>query len=363
MKICFLAPANSIHSHKWISYFAKKGYEVHWISLHPSIDDNFDNISYYELKQSTIKMFRIFKWSQIRKLVKNIKPDLLHVHSAGIYGLLGAIIHWHPLVLTAWGSDILMGGKSPLKSPIVKYVLRNADLITCDANHMIESMVHMGIEEEKINMICFGIDTDKFRPTEKDIELRKSLEIQDGSLAIISLRNFKSCYDVESLIKALPYVIKKAPTSKFIIVGSGPQEEMLKNLATSLKVFQHVKFTGEIPNAALANYLTSMDIYISTSLTDAGIAASTAEAMACELPVIITDTGENRKWINNGENGLIIHVRDPKALSEKIVYLIENVKTREILGKNARQTIVERNNYHKEMSKVEIIYKRLVPEA
>jgi glycosyltransferase involved in cell wall biosynthesis len=61
-----------------------------------------------------------------------------------------------------------------------------------------------------------------------------------------------------------------------------------------LNVDDFVQFLGRIPHEAMPDLLTQADIYVSTSLSDAGISASTAEAMACGLPVIVTDTGENR---------------------------------------------------------------------
>ena len=103
-----------------------------------------------------------------------------------------------------------------------------------------------------------------------------------------------------------------------------------------------------------------MDVYVSTSLSDAGIAASTAEAMACGLPVIVTDVADNKKWIDNGVNGFVVPVKDPKSLAEKIIYLLQNEDIRKKFGKINRKIIEERNNYYKEMEKMEDIYKELV---
>lgn len=65
-----------------------------------------------------------------------------------------------------------------------------------------------------------------------------------------------------------------------------------------------------------------MDVYVSTSLSDAEIPTSTAEAMACGLPVIVTDAADNKKWIDNGVNGFVVPAKDPKSSSEKIMYLV-----------------------------------------
>ncbi|MFH1713989.1 MAG: glycosyltransferase [Candidatus Nealsonbacteria bacterium] len=81
MKICFLAGADSIHSKVWIEYLAGKGYEIHWISLTQNIFSDIKNVKLYVLKKFSGKISDIvFNAYSVRKLVKQINPDILHVH-------------------------------------------------------------------------------------------------------------------------------------------------------------------------------------------------------------------------------------------------------------------------------------------
>jgi glycosyltransferase involved in cell wall biosynthesis len=121
-----------------------------------------------------------------------------------------------------------------------------------------------------------------------------------------------------------------------------------------------VRFVGWISNDELPRYLASSDIYVSTSLSDAGLSASTAEAMACGLPVIVTDSGENRVWIEDGKNGFVVPLANPKILAEKIIYLIKNKDIKARFGEINRKIIEERNNYYKEMAKMERIYEEIL---
>ena len=121
-----------------------------------------------------------------------------------------------------------------------------------------------------------------------------------------------------------------------------------------------VKFTGWLPNDEIPRYLATADIYVSTSLSDGGIAASTAEAMASGVPVIVTDFGDNRKWVKDGINGFIIPSRNPEALASRIVYLLQNESERKQFGQRNRQIIEEKNNWEKEMGKMENCYKELI---
>jgi len=363
MKLCFLASANSIHSYRWIKYFADKGHEIHWISLQKSEFSDLQNTKFYLLKQFPAKFFEIiFNVISVKNLVKKIKPDILHAHYAGVNGVLGALSGFHPFILTAWGSDILIAGKNFFIKPLIKFTLLKADLITCDAEHMKEAIMKLGTKPEKIKIIYFGVDTKKFSPGPKDKELIKKLNIENCPV-VISLRNLEPIYDVETLIKAIPLVLKEVPETKFIIAGKGSEEEKLKKLAEKLKVSKSIRFVGFILNDELPKYLRTVDVYVSTSLSDAGISASTAEAMACGLPVIITKTGENEKWVKNDEGGYLIPIKNPEILAEKIIFLVKNENLRKEFGTVNRAIIEEKNNYYKEMEKMEKLYEEIFKKS
>ncbi len=359
MKLCFIAVANSIHSVKWINYFAEKGHEVHWITLTPKINaeynqkiifHNFNNLSNFTLLKLCFK--------DVKKLIRQIKPDIVHAHYAGMNGLLGALSNFHPFVVTVWGSDVLISGKSIIKRPFVKYILKKADLITTDADHMKEATVKLGINPDKIQLIYFGIDTRKFHPDKKSDDFKLKLGIENRPV-VISLRNFEPIYDLESLLQAVPLVVKQFPQAMFLIAGRGPEEKKLKSLTKKLKINNNVRFIGFVANDELPIYLASADVYVSTSLSDAGIAASTAEAMACGTSIVITDSGENKKWVTNNESGFIIPIKNPEQLAQKIIELLKDEQKRNSLGLAGRKIIVQRNDYYGEMNKMEKFYQEI----
>jgi len=365
MRICYLADASSVHTRKWTGHFVEKRHDVHVISFE---DAKIEGVTVHVLKlpvliRNATFPLKVASIYRIKTLIKKMEPDILHAHYVTNYGLFGALCNFNPFVITAWGSDILIVPESRLISAIKRYIatytLKKADSVTCDAEHMKETMKRLGVPEEKIKLIYFGIDTRRFSPGQKSEKLKVRLGVYN-SPTIITLRNLRPVYDVESLIKSVPLVLKEIPESKFIIAGKGPEEERLKELAKSLGVSDSVKFIGFIPNDELPEYLNSMDVYVSTSLSDAGIAASTAEAMSCGLPVIVTDVADNKEWVEDGITGFVVPTKDPKLLAEKVIYLLQNENVRKKFGKISRKIIEERNNYHKEMGKMEKIYKELV---
>ena len=306
------------------------------------------------------KLFRaFFTLMNIRMLVRKINPDILHAHFISGVAFFGALSGFRPFVVSAWGSDILIGAKrSRLRRFIVKYVLKKADLITCDAEHMREAMRRLGATPKKISIVNFGVDTRKFSPKRRSEKLRKKLGIHN-SPTVISLRNLEPLYDVETFIKSIPMVLKEVPETKFVIAGRGSEEMRLKKLAKSLDVSDSISFVGWIPHDKLPRYLASADVYVSTSLSEGGISVSTLEAMACELAPVVTEVGDNTKWIKNGENGFVVAPSDLDELAEKIIYLLKRETIRKEFGKKNRRIVKERAEYENEMTKMENLYNEL----
>ena len=298
----------------------------------------------------------------IRKIINDIKPDIVHGHIVVPFGLYGYLSGCKPFVLTAWGSDILvMPKKSFLMKYLTKLVLRNADIITCEGDNVKNEMIQLGANSENIKMILFGTDTQKFNPCKKDEDFKANL-FSSKSKVVISIRNLYPIYNVETLIKSIPLVLKIHPDTKFLICGRGTEEDYLKEMANSLNISNSIKFLNWIPNDDLPKYIASSDIYVSTSLSDGGLATSTKEAMACGLPVVITDLEVNTEWIKDGVNGFIVPLKDPKSLAEKIIYLLEHEDIRMKFGEKGRKLVKERFEYDKEMKKVENIYEQLIRE-
>lgn len=402
MRICYLAPADSIHTIRWLNYFAERDNEIHLISLNkPStqLDSRvvFHSIATYGdsnnserqktssisvlkqrifscippyLKQNSfihfftpvlIKLLFVFNNQlKIHRLIREIKPDIIHAHYLTVYGLLGVSAGFHPIYISVWGSDLWVESRGLMKY-VTRWIIRKSDGIHCDGENVYLELFKYDNTQNKINIIHYGTDVEKFKPIINNN--KKNFMCLQNCTAIISIRSLLPIYDIYSLIRAVPYVLEKYPDAHFFIAGKGSEETNLKNLSKSLKIEKNVHFIGNIPNENLPDYFRESDIYVSTSLSDGGLAASTSEAMACELPVIITDFGDNSKWISNGVNGYLIPLKSPEELAKKINYLIENREVRISMGKKAREIIVEKNNYFKEMDKVNTIYVNLIKGA
>jgi glycosyltransferase involved in cell wall biosynthesis len=82
--------------------------------------------------------------------------------------------------------------------------------------------------------------------------------------------------------------------------------------------------------------------------------------MACGIPVVITDFGDNYKWVKNDVNGFLVPLKNPDALAEKIIYLLKNPEVCRVFGEKNRMIIEEKNNFDEEMEKIEDLYIDLI---
>ena len=358
MRICFLADAASIHSQKWISYFAARGEDVHWFSLTP-FSGPTPGATCYDIRPGGLGITGpVLSSPGVRHRLKTLQPDLTHVHSVGSYGLLALLAAPNPLVATVWGSDVLLAHRSPLKRFAVGKVLKKADLVTCDAKHIVADIERLGAHPSRIQLVNFGVDVDRFSPDLADQRLREKLGLGPGPL-VISLRNLEPVYDLGTVITAASQVRLGFPDAEFLVVGRGSDERRLLEQARSAGLDAAVHFLGAIPNEELPDYLRLADVYVSTALSDAGIAASTAEAMACGLPVVVTGFGDNASWVQQGKGGFLVPLRDPAALAERVTWLLRNREAAGQFGTFNRTVIVERNNYHVEMARMHDLYRGL----
>lgn len=369
LRLCYIGSLSNVHTRRWAGFFAQQGHEVHIIATMPRQDSEPSDIKVYSLAthRTGNHLLDLFlaalslssRVAELRRLFRVIAPDIVHVHYVNEAALFSVVAGLRPLVLTAWGSDIVISPeKSWIRRQAVKYTLKRADLITCDADHVKRRIVHFGVNPEKVKVIFFGTDVARFQPGQRDRALRKRWAPAGGPV-VISIRSLEPIYDLESFVRAIPPVRARFPEATFLIGGSGSLAGALRELAVKLGVEQNVRFLGVLSQEELPTYLASSDVYVSTALSDGGIAASTAEAMASGLPVVITDVGDNRQWVEDAVNGFLVPLRDPQTLAERVMRLLEARDLRACMGSAGRQVIVNRNNWHKEMLRMEELYQAL----
>ena len=197
---------------------------------------------------------------------------------------------------------------------LLKKSLNKASIITGDSKEIINKINEMIGESNKISRINFGVETDYFKPIKVKCE-----NSEKQILKIISLRNLEPVYDIICLIKALRKLRLLGHKFTCDIYGYGSQELQILNLIEKYSLNNFVKLKGRYDASLLPNILSKYDVYVSTSKADSGIAASTAEAMSCGIPVVISDSAENSYWIDDKKNGFLYKTSNIDELAKALI--------------------------------------------
>lgn len=355
IKICFLADGQSIHTKRWCAYFVGGGYDVHLITFRnveiPGVSVHFIDCGPIQVTGNN-KRF-LLKIPALRKLIRQINPDIVHAHYATSYGLAGALCGKRPLVVTALGSDVLISPfQSRLYKMLLRYVFRKADHITAMSDPMREIMLGLGAGAEKTSTVIFGIDPQIFNT--------KGRPNEEGPFTLISTRNFEPVYNIDVLIKAIGLIHTRIPDLKMHLIGAGSMEQQLRALIAELGLSGVIDFHGRMTQPEIADLLRHSQLFISVSSSD-GNNISLNEAMACGCFSVVSDIPANHQWVRDGVNGYFAKAIGEHEIAEAILKAFEDYASKKAESLAFNETMIrEKGLWSENMKKVEYLYHKLL---
>jgi glycosyltransferase involved in cell wall biosynthesis len=364
LKILLLSDIYSEHTEKWALGLASNGVEVGLFSFnkssYPWFQNNTNITLLYEPKfkldtESTSSKLSYLKFVKpLKKAIAQFKPDVVHAHYATSYGLIGALSGFHPYVISAWGTDVMkFPQKNFINKTILKYNLRKADAI-CATSNTIKNYLKP-VTDKNINVIPFGVDINEFR--KKDV-----VSLFDKNTFVIGcIKALETIYNIDVLIKAFSVLKNKYSDKslKLLIIGVGSQENNLKQLVSDLNISQDVIFTGRIPFSEVSNYFNMLDVLVNISDYES-FGVSVIEAMACEKPVVATNTGGLKEIIENSNFGSLVEVENLEQTIHEIEKYILDESLKHKVGIEARAKVVQKYNWNTNVKQMIDVYNRLL---
>ena len=319
MRFAFVTPGNSIHERRIAAKAIERGHEVCLISTRharPSFDVPGVRFCHYH---PGIRRFKTIPMVfHLKRMLRELAPDLVLSSLPGCDGFLVALTGFHPHATLPWGTDIL---HLPFTSWLVRQrtllTLRKADAVLCISTAIQDSAHELSPRSvTKTQFITFfAVDHRLFSP--EDSPLRRELGWSNNRVLIMTRSSYPAVYGVEYFVEALPAIVDAEPQIRIIFVGSGSLDCELRRRVEELGMEDRVRWAGRVDQETLAAYLNAADIYVSASFTD-GSSVSLLEAMACALPVVVSDIPANRDWVAHGRNGLLVDVGDYAAIQSAI---------------------------------------------
>lgn len=300
----------------------------------------------HEVKNLREKILAIIAAKYFVEKAKNLKLDILHAHFNGISVQVAMLMSKKldiPFTFTAHAFDIFINPNIK----VLKKRMKNASAVITPSYYNRDYLYNLtGIDKEKIHVIRACTNIDKFETIKKN----KDVTILSGG-RLVEKKGIK--YGILS-VKEL---IKDFPNIQYNVIGSGPLENELKNLISSLNLENNVKFFGSLDSNSVRNELSRATIFILPCVRakngDLDVCPlALQEAMLAKIPVISTNMGSVPELIENGKEGFLVKSRNVKQLVDSIKTLLENKKLRIKMGENGRKKIEKEFNIHKEIEKL-----------
>ncbi|MFZ2905993.1 MAG: N-acetyl-alpha-D-glucosaminyl L-malate synthase BshA [Cyclobacteriaceae bacterium] len=311
---------------------AQEGHKVHFITYsQPSrLDFLNENLFYHEVDFRSYPLFEYPPYelalaSKMVSVAMNEKLDLLHVHYAIPHAsaayMAKQILKTHgisvPVVTTLHGTDITLVGKDASYEPVVTFSINQSDGVTAVSEDLKkETLEHFKITNE-IKVIPNFIDLAKFKKQKKD-HFKKAI-CPNNEMLVVHTSNFRKVKRVGDVINVFYNIHKEIP-AKLLMIGDGPERVHAEQQCRDLGICDDIRFLGKLE--AVEEVLSVADLFLMPSEKESfGLAA--LEAMACEVPVISSNTGGIPELNIHGVTGFLSNIGDIEDMTRNALFVLD----------------------------------------
>ena len=311
---------------------------------------------------AVFKLFRLL-WEE--------KINIIHsyLYHANILGRIVGRAARVPIIISSERSVILSEGVvnkntlemgSRLRRLMNGLSMRLSDRVVTVSELVRETLIAASkIDPKRLVTIHSGVNLEDYKIDGDITAKKKSLGLETSALVIGAIGRLGRVKGVEYLLRAAAKVILKNPDAAFLIVGDGSQRGALEQLARSLHISHRVVFTGQRDD--VPELLAVMDVLVLPSLYE-GLPNAVLEAMAAGKPVIATRVGGTPEAVEDGVTGLLVPPRDPEALAEAIIALLQDQERAEAMGRAGRARVEKHFSVERMVQETEALYEELIRE-
>jgi N-acetyl-alpha-D-glucosaminyl L-malate synthase BshA len=222
-----------------------------------------------------------------------------------------------PVVTTLHGTDITLVGKDPSYEPVVTFSINQSDGVTSVSEDLKKETYEFFKITRDIEVIPNFIDLEKFKKQKKD-HFKKAI-CPNGEALIVHTSNFRKVKRIKDVLDIF-YNIQKEIPAKLLMIGDGPERAKAEKQAHDLGIAHDVRFLGK--QEAVEEVLSVADLFLMPSEKESfGLAA--LEAMACEVPVISSNTGGLPELNVQGITGFMSNVGDVEDMTRNALHILD----------------------------------------
>jgi L-malate glycosyltransferase len=294
LRLAYLGNPNAVHLRRWLGYFADHGHEVHLLDgfgfeIAPGLNERIRVERYDARGRLRIPLApTLHSRRALRRLLDRLQPDVVHAHYLRRYGYQAGIAGYHPYVISTWGSDVLLRSPTSWRGRWWDWLtLSRADLVTGVSDHMRAAAIRAGARPERVEIIQFGVDMQRFSPAAVPPETLARLGIGDRPF-VLSPRAIRPLYRHETVIGAFAQL---PADYDLVMTGLGADPAYLARLRSQIAesgVTDRVTVLGEVPDEDLPALYRAARVVVSVPASDS-FPISLLEAMACGTPIVAGD--------------------------------------------------------------------------
>lgn len=366
MTLAFIADPNSIHTRRWLGFFAQRGHRVHLLvpdtnKLEPGLDPRITVHFYRAWPRTHIRGLGSFLTKlALKRLLRGIKPDVLHGHYLSWFGWSAWLSGFHPLVITVWGSDVFVGPReSPMHRRWGRRTLSSADMVTAVSEDLARAAVELGARPEVTRIVQFGFDPAVFSPGPAPEALRDAYDLA-GHRVVLSPRGLTPLYRHEIAVAALALLPEDVV---LLLVKLQARPEYLEQLEAAIRergVGSRIRWVPPIAHDQMADHYRLADVVVSLPATDA-FPVTALEAMGCGIPIVMGELPSAREGLGGVDPTAVVAGDDPAAVARAILERLSlTPAARSDLADRLRSAAIERGDVNRNLGEMEDAYRTLV---
>jgi len=297
---------------------------------------------------------------ELQDCIRTVRPDLIHAGPVQTCAYLAARVGFHPLLVTSWGSDILLhANRNAEWREATTVALSWADGFFCDCDAVRHASRKFAmIPDSKIVQLPWGIKPGDFSPKRNVHE--EALVFDSEAIPFISTRTWAPLYGITTLIEAFKIAYSRDPRIRLLLLNDGPEAGRIRDFIAKHKMEKVVTTPGIIGAEDLPQWFRAAQGYISCTISD-GTSISLLEAMATGLPAVVSDIPANREWVIEGKNGALARTGSADDFAEKILWVANlDATQRFAIAERNRKVVSERADWDKNFPRLLNFYDQLV---
>lgn len=297
----------------------------------------------------------------ISVLINTIKPDIVHIdeehYSFVTYQIMRLARKAEAKALFFTWQNIYKRYPFPF-SYFEKYNFRNSSAAIAGNREAVEVLRKKGFEKEIFEIPQFGVDPARFKKMD-DAGTREWIGIKNDDFVIGYMGRLVKEKGIDTLLDALTDL---SVNVKLLLIGSGPYKSKILERANHPDIKGRVILIDQVPSLEVPRYMNCMDCLVLPSLTKTNwkeqFGRVLIEAMACEVPVIGSNSGEIPTVI--GDAGLIFREGNSDELLKQIELLAKDNALKKKLGERGRQRVLDNYTQNKIAEATYNVYKRIL---